>query len=120
MNSNLNSSLNNCGDTEIVCLKGKVEAELQLVPLEQAEANPVGRARKEPEPLDKPKYDTQTHTDTVKGQVHSFTLSVLKLESGTHILFMLDIQSSPHNVLSMDMIGDKFSLFAEEMKLICG
>ncbi|XP_070758115.1 fer-1-like protein 4 [Enoplosus armatus] len=35
-------------------LMGKVEAELQLVMLEQAEANPVGRARKEPEPLDKP------------------------------------------------------------------
>ncbi|XP_068450759.1 fer-1-like protein 4 isoform X2 [Clinocottus analis] len=35
-------------------LMGKVEAELQLVALEQAEANPVGRARKEPEPLDKP------------------------------------------------------------------
>ncbi|XP_033995078.1 fer-1-like protein 4 isoform X1 [Trematomus bernacchii] len=35
-------------------LMGKVEAELQLVTLEQAEANPVGRARKEPEPLDKP------------------------------------------------------------------
>ncbi|XP_054473008.1 fer-1-like protein 4 [Anoplopoma fimbria] len=35
-------------------LMGKVEAELQLVTLEQAEGNPVGRARKEPEPLDKP------------------------------------------------------------------
>lgn len=35
-----------------------MEAELQLVSLEQAEANPVGRARKEPEPLEKPKYDT--------------------------------------------------------------
>lgn len=40
---------------ETVFVKGKVEAELQLVALEQAEANPVGRARKEPEPLDKPK-----------------------------------------------------------------
>lgn len=38
-----------------------MEAELQLVTVEQAEANPVGRARKEPEPLDKPKYDTHTH-----------------------------------------------------------
>uniref|UniRef100_A0A8D3BNE6 Fer-1 like family member 4 n=1 Tax=Scophthalmus maximus TaxID=52904 RepID=A0A8D3BNE6_SCOMX len=37
---------------------GKVEAELQLVTLEQAEANPVGRARKEPEPLDKPNRPT--------------------------------------------------------------
>ncbi|XP_028262078.1 fer-1-like protein 4 [Parambassis ranga] len=39
-------------------LMGKVEAELQLVPLDQAEANPVGRARKEPEPLDKPNRPT--------------------------------------------------------------
>ncbi|XP_023143218.3 fer-1-like protein 4 isoform X3 [Amphiprion ocellaris] len=39
-------------------LMGKVEAELQLVPLEQAEANPVGRGRKEPEPLDKPNRPT--------------------------------------------------------------
>uniref|UniRef100_A0A3Q3GVR7 Fer-1-like protein 4 n=1 Tax=Kryptolebias marmoratus TaxID=37003 RepID=A0A3Q3GVR7_KRYMA len=39
-------------------LMGKVEAELQLVALEQAEANPVGRARKEPEPLDKPRPTT--------------------------------------------------------------
>ncbi|CAF95920.1 unnamed protein product, partial [Tetraodon nigroviridis] len=37
---------------------GKVEAELQLVTLEQAEANPVGRARKEPEALDKPNRPT--------------------------------------------------------------
>ncbi|XP_047438117.1 fer-1-like protein 4 [Mugil cephalus] len=39
-------------------LMGKVEAELQLVTLEQAEANPVGKARKEPEPLDKPNRPT--------------------------------------------------------------
>ncbi|XP_062271498.1 fer-1-like protein 4 [Scomber scombrus] len=39
-------------------LMGKVEAELQLVTLERAEANPVGRARKEPEPLDKPNRPT--------------------------------------------------------------
>ncbi|KAK2861740.1 hypothetical protein Q5P01_001273 [Channa striata] len=39
-------------------LMGKVEAELQLVALEQAEANPVGRARKEPEPLEKPNRPT--------------------------------------------------------------
>uniref|UniRef100_A0AAV2MM10 C2 domain-containing protein n=1 Tax=Knipowitschia caucasica TaxID=637954 RepID=A0AAV2MM10_KNICA len=39
-------------------LMGKVEAELQLVALEQAEANPVGKARKEPEPLDKPNRPT--------------------------------------------------------------
>uniref|UniRef100_A0A665XCY1 Fer-1 like family member 4 n=1 Tax=Echeneis naucrates TaxID=173247 RepID=A0A665XCY1_ECHNA len=41
---------------------GKVEAELQLVTLEQAEANPVGRARKEPEPLDKPNRPTTSFT----------------------------------------------------------
>ncbi|KAM6979612.1 fer-1-like protein 4 [Aplochiton taeniatus] len=38
----------------IFLLMGKVEAELQLVTLEEAEAAPVGRKRKEPEPLDKP------------------------------------------------------------------
>ncbi|XP_033938430.1 fer-1-like protein 4 [Pseudochaenichthys georgianus] len=43
-------------------LMGKVEAELQLVTLEQAEANPVGRARKEPEPLDKPNRPSTTFT----------------------------------------------------------
>uniref|UniRef100_A0A672F388 Fer-1 like family member 4 n=1 Tax=Salarias fasciatus TaxID=181472 RepID=A0A672F388_SALFA len=41
---------------------GKVEAELQLLPLDQAEANPVGKARKEPEPLDKPKRPTTSFT----------------------------------------------------------
>ncbi|XP_063071629.1 fer-1-like protein 4 [Engraulis encrasicolus] len=35
-------------------LMGKVEAEFQLVTLEDAEKNPVGKARKEPEPLEKP------------------------------------------------------------------
>uniref|UniRef100_A0A8C4Z2Y8 C2 domain-containing protein n=1 Tax=Gadus morhua TaxID=8049 RepID=A0A8C4Z2Y8_GADMO len=35
-------------------LMGKVEAEFKLVALEEAEINPVGRARKEPEPLEKP------------------------------------------------------------------
>uniref|UniRef100_A0A3B1KAX2 Fer-1 like family member 4 n=1 Tax=Astyanax mexicanus TaxID=7994 RepID=A0A3B1KAX2_ASTMX len=35
-------------------LMGKVEAEFQLVTAEEAEKNPVGKARKEPEPLDKP------------------------------------------------------------------
>ncbi|XP_066527462.1 fer-1-like protein 4 [Hoplias malabaricus] len=35
-------------------LMGKVEAEFQLVTAEDAEKNPVGKARKEPEPLDKP------------------------------------------------------------------
>uniref|UniRef100_A0A8C2PH98 C2 domain-containing protein n=1 Tax=Capra hircus TaxID=9925 RepID=A0A8C2PH98_CAPHI len=36
-------------------LTGKVEAEFHLVTAEEAEKNPVGKARKEPEPLDKPK-----------------------------------------------------------------
>lgn len=35
--------------------KGKVEAEFHLLTAEEAEKNPVGKARKEPEPLDKPK-----------------------------------------------------------------
>ncbi|XP_048878815.1 fer-1-like protein 4 [Brienomyrus brachyistius] len=35
-------------------LMGKVEAEFQLVTVEDAEKNPVGKARKEPEPLEKP------------------------------------------------------------------
>ncbi|OCT77151.1 hypothetical protein XELAEV_18032347mg [Xenopus laevis] len=35
-------------------LTGKVEAEFHLVMAEEAEKNPVGRARKEPEPLEKP------------------------------------------------------------------
>ncbi|XP_031705495.1 fer-1-like protein 4 [Anarrhichthys ocellatus] len=43
-------------------LMGKVEAELQLVALEQAEGNPVGRARKEPEPLDKPNRPSTSFT----------------------------------------------------------
>uniref|UniRef100_A0A8C1STD0 Fer-1 like family member 4 n=1 Tax=Cyprinus carpio TaxID=7962 RepID=A0A8C1STD0_CYPCA len=34
--------------------KGKVEAEFHLMSAEEAEKNPVGKARKEPEPLDKP------------------------------------------------------------------
>uniref|UniRef100_A0A665XBL1 Fer-1 like family member 4 n=1 Tax=Echeneis naucrates TaxID=173247 RepID=A0A665XBL1_ECHNA len=46
----------------VYLLMGKVEAELQLVTLEQAEANPVGRARKEPEPLDKPNRPTTSFT----------------------------------------------------------
>uniref|UniRef100_G3VT64 Fer-1 like family member 6 n=1 Tax=Sarcophilus harrisii TaxID=9305 RepID=G3VT64_SARHA len=35
-------------------LTGKVEAEFHLVTADEAEKNPVGKARKEPEPLDKP------------------------------------------------------------------
>lgn len=36
-------------------IQGKVEAEFHLVTAEEAEKNPVGKARKEPEPLEKPK-----------------------------------------------------------------
>ncbi|XP_061689432.1 fer-1-like protein 4 isoform X2 [Syngnathoides biaculeatus] len=43
-------------------LMGKVEAELQLLTSDQAEANPVGRGRKEPEPLDKPNRPTTSLT----------------------------------------------------------
>ena len=39
-------------------LKGKIEAELQLLPTEEAERTPVGLGRKEPEPLPAPKYVT--------------------------------------------------------------
>ncbi|XP_007606073.1 fer-1-like protein 6 [Cricetulus griseus] len=35
-------------------MQGKVEAEFHLVTAEEAEKNPVGKARKEPEPLAKP------------------------------------------------------------------
>lgn len=37
-------------------IQGKVEAEFHLVTAEEAEKNPVGKARKEPEPLEKPKW----------------------------------------------------------------
>lgn len=36
--------------------QGKVEAELHLLTAEEAERNPVGEGRNEPEPLEKPKY----------------------------------------------------------------
>lgn len=35
--------------------QGKVEAELHLLTAEEAEKNPVGLARNEPDPLEKPK-----------------------------------------------------------------
>lgn len=35
--------------------QGKVEAELHLLTLEEAEKHPAGLARSEPDPLDKPK-----------------------------------------------------------------
>lgn len=36
--------------------QGKVEAELHLLTYEEAEKNPAGLARNEPEPLEKPKW----------------------------------------------------------------
>ena len=36
--------------------QGKVEAEIEIVTKEEAEATPVGKAREEPQPLEKPKY----------------------------------------------------------------
>lgn len=42
----------NSGNTYI--LRGKIEAEMHLLTLEEAEKSPVGLGRKEPEPLDKP------------------------------------------------------------------
>lgn len=45
--------------SEFCCLlsnQGKVEAELHLLTAEEAERNPVGEGRNEPEPLEKPKY----------------------------------------------------------------
>lgn len=41
--------------TALFCLQGKVEAELHLLTAEEAEKNPVGIARNEPDPLEKPK-----------------------------------------------------------------
>lgn len=35
--------------------QGKVEAELHLLTQEEAERNPAGQGRSEPDPLDKPK-----------------------------------------------------------------
>lgn len=41
--------------TFLLSLQGKVEAELHLLTAEEAEKNPVGLARNEPDPLEKPK-----------------------------------------------------------------
>uniref|UniRef100_G1KJH7 Fer-1 like family member 6 n=1 Tax=Anolis carolinensis TaxID=28377 RepID=G1KJH7_ANOCA len=52
-------------------LTGKVEAEFHLVTAEEAEKNPVGKARKEPEPLEKPNQKhakLQTFTSQKKFQ----------------------------------------------------
>lgn len=45
-----------CQRSLLSSIKGKVEAELHLLTGEEAERNPVGLGRNEPEPLEKPKY----------------------------------------------------------------
>lgn len=42
-------------NTLLYILQGKVEAELHLLTQEEAEKNPAGQGRNEPDPLDKPK-----------------------------------------------------------------
>ncbi|XP_048205354.1 fer-1-like protein 4 [Perognathus longimembris pacificus] len=42
------------GGGHVYALMGKVEAEFELLPVEEAEKRPVGKGRKEPEPLEKP------------------------------------------------------------------
>lgn len=51
-------------------MQGKVEAEFHLVTAEEAEKNPVGKARKEPEPLEKPKW---VGTDSLKSCAGAFS-----------------------------------------------
>jgi len=51
-------------------IQGKVEAEFHLVTAEEAEKNPVGKARKEPEPLEKPKW-VGVYSLNKLGQGHS-------------------------------------------------
>lgn len=51
-------------------IQGKVEAEFHLVTAEEAEKNPVGKARKEPEPLEKPKW-VGAYSLNMLGQGHS-------------------------------------------------
>uniref|UniRef100_A0A8B9FK52 C2 domain-containing protein n=1 Tax=Amazona collaria TaxID=241587 RepID=A0A8B9FK52_9PSIT len=46
--------LRNIDGSDLFSLQGKVEAEFQLLTLEEAEKSPVGLGRKEPEPLEKP------------------------------------------------------------------
>lgn len=59
-------------------LKGKVEAELHLLTGEEAEKNPVGDGRNEPEPLEKPKYESHKRcvhaifNNTVQQHIVSF------------------------------------------------
>lgn len=66
-----------------------MEAEFHLVTAEEVEKNPVGRARKEPEPLEKPKYDStkldnwltngrKSNTTSNTVQPFSLTLNILK------------------------------------------
>lgn len=42
-------------DCSTISFQGKVEAEFELLTVEEAEKRPVGKGRKEPEPLEKPK-----------------------------------------------------------------
>lgn len=44
-------------DNEDIELTGKVEAEIHLLTKEEAEKNPAGLCRNEPDALDKPKYN---------------------------------------------------------------
>jgi len=37
-----------------VCCQGKLEAEMHLLTIDEAEKHPAGLGRNEPEPLDKP------------------------------------------------------------------
>jgi len=50
----LRSNACGCG-SDLFPLQGKVEAEFQLLTVEEAEKSPAGLGRKEPEPLEKPK-----------------------------------------------------------------
>lgn len=46
-----------------ILIQGKVEAELELLTQEEAEKKPAGRAREDPQALEKPKYDTMLKPD---------------------------------------------------------
>ncbi len=46
-------------------VKGKVEAEISLVTAEEAEQNPVGKAREAPQPLEEPKSVSMFHSSPI-------------------------------------------------------
>ncbi|EDL06165.1 mCG125376, isoform CRA_a, partial [Mus musculus] len=52
----------------VYILTGKVEAEFELLTVEEAEKRPVGKGRKEPEPLEKPKQVAQAWVVGVTGR----------------------------------------------------